>query len=201
MVFLTMIFAWARLDKSDKTHFVLLSILLLSTITEIINSIFELMDESVRLTTTISIILHDILWLVLLRDVTGRKMLGNIALIAFATFALTNLALVEGTSKFNFATFVLGALLYVVIFLYHSTIKLRNEEFSFFIDNSFLVVFAPVIFFVGLAMLFSFQNFELHYTNVLGIKMWDWIIYFVNIIYYSILNIYIYRQRRIAYDI
>ena len=156
---------------------------------------------SAKTTTTISVIFHDILWLFLLKEITGRHKLCIVAIAVFGTFALTNLLFIEGFDKFNFNTFILGAILYVLIFMYHSSIKLRTEDFEFFTNQNFLIVFAPLIFFVGLSMLFAFRSTELHFTEIAGFTMWTWIINFVNLIYYSVLNIYIYRQSRLAYDL
>lgn len=59
---------------------------------------------------------------------------------------------------------------------------------------------SPVLFFIGFSLLFGFNNKNIHKIMILNrFKLYDFISYFVNITYYSLLNVYIYREKKLKH--
>ena len=74
---------------------------------------------------------------------------------------------------------------------------LKDENIGFFKSNHFILISSPIIFFFGLSILFGFNSMKLIKTIVFGnVTLYRFIIIFVNIIYYSLLNIYIIKEKR-----
>ncbi len=197
IVLATFIFAWTTLDRSIKEHRFLLAILGLCLATELINSVLILLGRPFYAVLSVSSIVHIILWLTLLRKIGDLKTITVLAIGVFITFGVINFFLFEGMHFFNYMTFVVGALLYIVLFIVESFRQLSLENFNFFNSNSYLLVLSPLIFFFGLSIMFGFRSYDLTSTRIFGgFKLWDCAIYFVNIFYYSLVNIYIYREKR-----
>lgn len=197
VVFVTFIVACISL-KLEKQNKVLFAILLLNFCTEIATSVMVYNKKSIVFITTVSILLHHALWLYMLGMLWLNKATGYIPVALFLFFALTNLFFIEGFFAFNFKSFIFGALLYILIFLYYSYYNLQKENFPFFSSNSYLLLFCPVLFFLGFSFIFGFKNKALNSTLIFGtFKLYSFISIFVNLAYYSLINIYIYRNKRI----
>jgi len=196
-VLLTLAFALVKLDWKNRIHQIVISILSICMLTEIINSILVFNKVSINFTTSISQLVHHSLWLFLLHINTLHKKISKIALYAFILFGLINLFFGEGLHGFTYFTFIVGALIYIVIFIIETFNRLKQEDFTFFLSNNFLLLMAPLLFFFGLSFMFGFKSNDIMSSLIFGnIKLYTFIIYFVNIIYYSMLNIYIYKEKR-----
>jgi len=186
-------------DRRNKLHFILLAILSVSLINEIICLIFLYQKVDIGLVYTLNTLTHHSLWLFLLFQISQRKMLGRIVLAVFLTYGIVNMLSFEGLQKFNYNTFIFGAFLYLIFFIWESFYRLKKEDFSFFLSNNYLLIFAPVLFFFGLSVIFGFKSRELSVTVVFGgIPLYTVIGYFVNIVYYGLINLYIYRERKLG---
>lgn len=199
IVALTLILSLYKLDIKNKTHRLLIIILTLCFITEMINSILIIYGKPIVLSMTIGIIFHHLFWLILLNKNVTFKRLYAFLILSFILFSFINLFRWEGLEKFNYYTFIAGAFIYIMTFVYESFYQLRRENFLFFLSNNYLLLSAPVIFLFGLSFMFGFKSREVTSNIVFwNIKLYDLIIYFVNIIYYSLINIYIYREKKLA---
>lgn len=199
IVLFTLLFAVFTLNRQKQINKYLITILVICFVTELINSVLRFNGENVSLSTTISIIIHHSFWLLLLSNFISFKNIFNVLFTFFIICSIVNLVYGEGLSHFNFITFITGAFIYIIIFVYESFYQLRKENFPFFLSNDYLLLSAPVIFFFGLSFMFGFKSKEVTSNIVFGeVKLYDIIIYFVNIIYYSLINIYIYREKKLA---
>ena len=196
-VWLTLLNSLINLKWKNNIHRSVLFILICSGLTEVVNSFLKYHNVTIGLSSNINVIITFILWLRLLSTCLFRNK-SVIIVILFSAISLYNLFFGEGIEKFNFYTFIIGAFLYIILFIYGSFYQLNKENFSFFNSNDYVILFAPVLFFFGLSFIFGFQSADLADTIILGdIKLYDFIIYFVNIIYYTLINIYIYREKKL----
>lgn len=197
LVMLTLLYAVFALQWKNQIHRYLLEILLVCFFTELINSILIFYSKSIVLSVTLSIILHHSLWLLLLKRFVTFPKTVHILLLCFIAFAIINLFFIEGTDNFNYYTFVVGAFIYLVVFICESFYKLKQENFAFFLSNSYLLLLAPVLFFFGLSFMFAFDSKSITSCIVFAdIKLYTIIIFFVNIVYYAFINIFIYREKK-----
>ncbi|MGH2666517.1 hypothetical protein [Flavobacterium sp.] len=198
LVLLTLLFAISRLNWKNQTHRYVLSLLLVCFFTELFNSILKSKEQSTNLVTSLSIIIHHSLWLLILERFVIVKKTARILLYCFIAFAVINLFFMEGTDGFDYYTFVIGAFLYILIFIYDSFYKLKKEDFPFFLSNNYLLLLAPVLFFFGLSFMFGFKSKSITSFIIFGdVKLYTFIIYFVNIVYYALINLYLYREKKI----
>ncbi|MCF6130939.1 hypothetical protein [Flavobacterium wongokense] len=96
--------------------------------------------------------------------------------------------------KFNQDIFVFGSLAYLVVFIIVSINNLKEEDLDFFTSNNFILISSPLLFFLGMALIFGFKNKELNNQDVLGMKFYELVNLFGNITYYSLVNLYIYKE-------
>lgn len=181
---------------SKRTNKIVLIILLLAILNEVVTKIVA----SSGLNMTVYAFLHNLLWFYILYLSISNKSMIRFGLLVFIVFGLINFIFLEGQKAFNFHTFILGAFIYISLFIYESFYQLKKENFTFFKSNNYLLLFSPVLFFFGLSFVFGFKSKALADTIVFGnISLYDFIIYFVNIIYYTLINIYIYRERKLKH--
>lgn len=199
-VFITLLFAFLFLRRTTRTNSLLYAILWVSFGTEVVNSVLLYLDYSIRIAFSVSILFHHLLWLLLLLEyVTAKKGL-RFAIISFVVFGVVNLVGIETVNKYNYYTFVYGALLYILFFIYESYIQLQQENVTFFISNSFIVLFAPLLFFFGLSLMFGFRDVRVTSTLIFGaVTLYNFMIHLVCIFYYTLLNIYLFREKSIRH--
>lgn len=194
LVLFTFVHGLLRLNKSNANHMLLLSILTICLVTEMVNSLLFLAGLSNGLLSGISIIFHNLLWLVLLQKNSGHQLIVRIGISLFLGCSLLNFLLPAGKSDFCYYSFVIGAFIYTVLFLSENFEQLTSEKVDYFLSNTYLLLFAPVLFFIGLSLMFGFDSPEITSAKIQGFKLYDFVIYFVNIVYYSLINIYIHRE-------
>ena len=118
----------------------------------------------------------------------------------YIIFSIINWLAIEGSSGFNYYTFVVGAFLYLIFFIIESFYRLSKEDFAFFLANDFILLLAPILLFLGLSFMFGFKSKLVTSTMLFpNIKLYDAIVYFVNVVYYVLLNMYIYKERKRTY--
>lgn len=195
---MALIFLKLRKNKANRLLFLILFVNLL---TEILTTFIHY-QEKPRLLFTISIFLHNSLWLFLLSRSTRKFSFFLPLFCCYLLFSILNLFFIEGFYQFNANTFIIGAFLYLVLFIYASFYELKKENFDFFMTNQYLLLFSPVLFFFGLSFVFGFKSKILGETNIFGsVNLYEFIISFVNIIYYTLVNIYIYREKKLNYGV
>jgi hypothetical protein len=93
--------------------------------------------------------------------------------------------------------FIIGALSYVLFFLLLCFSRLKEENLTFFTHHNFILLFSPVLFFIGFSLIFAFSNKKLNDTIIWGgINLFNLISYFINFTYYSLINFYIFKERK-----
>lgn len=196
LVLLAFIVALIYLNKSNVVNRALIAILSICTLTEIITTVFIVFEMNISLVYNISLAFHNCLWLVLLTLAFKKKWLKMVVL-GYFLYCLLNLFVIEGINYFNYNIFIVGALLYISIFISESFLQLKRENFGFFMSNLYVVLYAPIVFFFSMGFIFAFRTFE--FGNVFNIDLYDFIISYVNLIYYSLVIFYIYREKKLAY--
>lgn len=200
IVLLTLLSGLLFLDRKKQIHRHLLTILWVCFLTEAINSILIVNKKTIGLFVSISIIIHHGLWIWMLAKNAAQKNAAFLLLGCFLLFGLINISFFEGTKEFNDYTFVFGAFIYIIIFIYESFCKLRLENFDFFTSNTFILLTAPVLFFFGYSFMFAFNSKNVTSYLLFGqLKLYTFISYFVNIVYYSLINLYIYREKKLKH--
>lgn len=171
-------------------------ILFLNSTTELLLLLFIILKiNSINIYNSFFIV-HNFLWLYLILNLTYLKKIKLFFLFFFLSFSLINLLLIE-KDNLNFYTFIIGALFYILFFIIESYFQLKKENLSYFTDNNYLLLFTPIIFFFGMSFIFGFRNSNIR--NIIIFKntdLYNLIGNFVNVIYYSLINIYIYRERK-----
>ncbi|KFF03172.1 hypothetical protein B0A68_10470 [Flavobacterium reichenbachii] len=176
-------------------HRYVLYILFVVFFTELINSILVYNSRPIRIPFNISIIFHDIFWMLAFREIINRKKMSNIILCLFVLFSVVNFIVIEITDAYNYYTFVFGALLYVSLFIYESYKQLKEENLMYFLSNNYLLLFAPVYFFFGMGLMLGFKALGVTKMLLFGqVTLYVFIVNIVCIAYYSLINIYIYRE-------
>lgn len=197
LVVVTFITALVCYDSKNKNHRILLGILSICFINELLSFILLFRKADIGLVYSVNALLHHCLWLWLLFKIINRPKLSRIILIVYIAFGLFNLFFGEGMTKFNYDTFIAGGLLYVMLFIYESFVRLKREDFAFFLSNYYVLLSAPVLFFFGLSFIFGFKSRELSSTVLFGsINLYAFIGLAVNSIYYSLINIYFYNDKK-----
>lgn len=197
-IFLTFLHAVFSLKRNQRPHCYLGLVLLLALTTETIWIVFKFLHWSVYTLYSVSFIFYHLLWLMILTRALSNKQLGKMILAGFLSFSLANLFLIE-KDNLNYLTFIAGALLYISLFLWHSYQQLQREALNYFTQNEYLLLCIPVIFFFGFSFMFGFRN--LPYRNVIVFghtDLYTFLSYSANIVYYSLANLYIYRERKQA---
>jgi hypothetical protein len=201
LVFTSFLFSIYGLSWKIQIHRYLIIILSVFMLNEIIGIISHLYAYTFKINSTITTFIHSVLWLLILKESVRFPKIVTGLMIVFITFSLCDVFFIEGWQLFNCYSFILGAFMYLIIFLIESFYQLRQENFPFFFSNQFILLMAPVLFFIGLTFMLGFKSHELLTTVFFGkLKLYRTIIIIVNIVYYTLLNIYIYREKKKVYD-
>ena len=199
LVIVTFVRAMIYLPR-NKPNRILLAILFVCISNEVVSLIFMLKNINNGLLTSVSMTLHNGLWLLLLNTLFDNKKTTLAIIYMFVGLAAANLFIGEGTVNFNYNTFIFGALLYLIVYIRESFRQLQSESFSFFEVNQFLLISAPVLFFLGLSFIFGFRDYRLSVTKVYAdIHLYAFIGTIVNLVYYVLLNLYIHREKKLSY--
>ena len=172
-----------------KRNGILISLLLLSTVTEITRT-FSKQYIFVLIYTYFIIIF----WLKFLFLVFNKKIFLPIA-IPFSFFCFTMIFVADNLLNAAFYMFTVGSIIYITSFIVLSFNVLKIENFNLFLSNEFLLIISPIFFFIGLSFLFAFGSKSLFKEKIFGnIYLYNLINYSVNLIYYSLINLYIYKE-------
>lgn len=198
ITFLHSIFGLKWKQQKHKYVILVLSIFMLN---ETICFLCDVYLLSFKINFTITAFIHSTLWLLILKESVRFPKIVTGLMIVFITFSLCDVFFIEGWQLFNCYSFILGAFMYLIVFLIESFYQLKQENFPFFFSNQFILLMTPVLFFIGLTFMFAFKSPEVISTVFFGkIELYRMIIIIVNIVYYTLLNIYIYREKKQVYD-
>ncbi|RZJ65133.1 MAG: hypothetical protein EOO50_14935 [Flavobacterium sp.] len=195
LVFTTFMASVCYLNTKDFDHKILIWILSTSLLNEC--TIFFLADTSFPLKTSQSILLslHQILWLVLISRFWKRRDKQTF-LVGIVIFFLMDSLCIEGFESVACYTLVLTSLCYLTIFAAYSTKLLKNENFNAFMADRFILLSAPLLFFFGMSAILGFRSNPLSTTEINGIQLYKIVNITINVTYYPLLLVYIYRQKK-----
>jgi len=198
-VSITLLFA-LTLGMRNDIHRLLLAILCFGFANEAISSILLFNGYKIRFSATLYIIIHHSLWLLLLGKKATFKNSIILLLLFFLAFSFYNLFFLEGMKSFNFNSFIVGAFIYILAFTYESFYHLRKENFTYFTSNHYILLLSPLLYFFGVSFVFGFKSKTLAETVIFGgINLYNFLINFVNFIYYFLICVYIYREKKLKY--
>jgi hypothetical protein len=185
------------LRKKNKCDIILVKILFISLIIEFTNSILILFDIPFGRFMSLGIIMYYYYWLIILKKSIRNAYYTDFLTLMFVLFGIINFIFLESTN-FNYYTFVLGTIIYISIFIIESFHQLKKENLLFFQSNNYNLLFAPILLFLGMSFMFGFKSKILtSFIIIYNVKLYTLVIYFVNIIYYLLLNLYIYKERKL----
>lgn len=164
---------------------------------EVISNFHKLEKENFSFNSNIYLLIYSLFWfLILLEGSKFRKQI--IYILSFFIFFWTlDFLFFAQLSHFCTNSFILGALFYLIIFTYQSFYELKNNNLTFFQNNDYLLQSAPILLFLGLSFVLGFKNKALQNTIIFGtINLYQFISYFVNIVYYTIINVYIFKEKK-----
>ena len=196
LVVATFVSAFLFLPKS-RDNIILKVILSICLSNEIITLFFVTYNVNNAMLMTINIILHHSFWLLLLsKNIAIKRVIFIVP--TYIALSIASVLLSGSYTKFNYNAFIAGALLYIAVFIYACFRELKRENFAFYYSNTFLLLTAPVLFFLGLSFIFGFRSHALAVTPVImDIHLYAMIGFVVNLIYYALLNGYIYSENKL----
>ncbi len=199
IVVLTFLHAVLCLPKKTIINQITFLIISLSLFIEVINSILIFNNQPIKHFLSITIIFYFTLWIYLfkiLRNTPIKKYINPIICL-YLIYGFSNFLYVQHNG-FSYYNFVIGSLLYIILFLIVSFSFLKKEELRFFQSNSFVLLFSPIMLFLGLSFMFSFKSSAIISYKILNdIELYALVNYSVNFIFYAILNYYIYKERKL----
>jgi len=190
---------WAfHYDKRKRHHFYLLMILALGVVNEALSTILSLYGLPFKLTCSFYNVAHCALWLWILGLVSGRYKTGRILIVSYLFFCTLDFIWLEpGFYNFKAYSLTAGAFLYTMGFMADSTDRLKKEELSYFSANAYTLLSAPILFFIGFSLLLGFKTRSINEIKVYGdITFYRFVCYFVNTVYYTVLAVFMYREKK-----
>ena len=195
-VLLTFLHALLRLETKKKINKYLFYILTISVFAELVNSYLNMNHLSYGTFTTFNLVSSIILWFLILHMIFETKRLLILSIVIFSLFALYNLLFVEGVHNFNYYTLIFGAFLYILFFVFECFFQLKKDNFYFFQSNKYILILSPVIFFMGLLVLFIVKSLALSSSAFRGdIMILPFVQVNVYLAFYLSLNYYILKER------
>jgi len=190
-IYIVLSLLWCTFFYVDKKrNRYLLIILLLSVCCEIVTSVFNNYPKIKHGNINIYFVFLDLLWFLIFYELTHNKKRIVATLLFYLVVCIINLEFIE--SGINYNLFIVGALLYVILFI--------MENFSFFHSNKYLLLFCPVLFFLGLSFILGFKSPTLYSTKMcFNLNVYQLINYPINITYYTLMNVYMFREKRKSY--
>ena len=174
----------------------LLLILMVCLFNEGISTTLLYLKKDIGYLSAVNVMVHNGLWIILLGKLSKYITWHLYFVVGYIAANCINIMHIEGIESFDSA-FVSGAFIYLSLFLVESFIQLKNENFSFFGSNNYILLFAPVLFFFGISFVCGFKSSAFAHSKVIGeLSIYQFIGYFSNIIYYTLINFYIYREKK-----
>ncbi|MGK4568494.1 hypothetical protein [Flavobacterium sp. 3HN19-14] len=197
LVALTFIAAFIVLDKNKQVNKYIRVILLTCFLTELLVPLALYYKLNSKLIQSVGIVCHQSLWIMLvLKAVRKNTNVTKFIIPGFLISGMVNLILGEGINKFNYMSFVIGAFIYLTIFMLKNIKDLKNENVNAFLENDYLLLFSPVIFFFGMSFMLAFRGDIIDIKLFDDVTLWVFVVTYINVIYYVLINLYIFREYR-----
>lgn len=196
LVLFSFVAALFRIRKNT-IHYGLIAVLSVSLLNEIISYIYLINNQRSTIFYNINVILHHSIWIFILAQVAKNKQLLLYLLAFYIAFSTLNFTMLEGYSTFNSNTFILGAIFYLISFILLSFNRLKLEELSFFTNKQYILLCAPLLLFIALSFMMGFKSKSLYDLKIYGdISLYKAITHFANLIYYILINVYIFDKKK-----
>lgn len=197
--FVCLLFCFNKKNYIQKLLFALLMLSFLIEISNFFLMVFK-REDIVRINYSLFAVLFNCIWLILFDRIVQKRYHLKSIITAYLILGAINLFFYEGLDQFNHYNFIAGAFMYVFLFIYESFNQIKKENLAFFQTNNYLLLFSPILFMLGYSILISFNNRTLNATIVFaGMTLYDIIGYFINLIYYSLLITYCFREKNVNY--
>jgi hypothetical protein len=174
----------------------------LGILNELSSNYFKMFHWSIAFKCNVYVLLHAILWFLLLLDLSKFK--KNIRYLpwAYFLFCMIDMVIFLPSLAFSSTNFIIGALLYLVIFIYESFYRLKQEDYGFLQSNAYFLLASPLLFFLGMSLILGFESAALNKVVVFeGMTCYQFFGIFVNVVYYTLLNIYMYYEKRLQKNV
>lgn len=201
LVLIAFIFLLIKGDLKLLKNKIVFLILLFSLTTEVIALLFIIVNKYkyISLLYTLNAIAHNSLWLFLFSILVNKVNQIITILFLYLLFSLVNI-IIQGIDHFNNYTFIIGAILFLIIYIKESFLQLKKENLAFFYTNNYILLSAPLLFFLGYSIISGFNNRSLSSTLIFEkIALYDLIGYFINLVYYTLIIVYIYKENKSKY--
>jgi hypothetical protein len=196
LILVTLCYAVYKLKKDSITNQLLILILLIGALCEFLTISFIVWNINFSIIYSLSFIIHGLSWLLLITREENLKKIKNLAISLFLIFSISNILFFE-KMNLNYFTFIVGSFIYVSLYIYENYMQLNNENLDYFKTNKFILLFAPIPFFLGMSIVFSFRNSSVkEFFIINNIQLYTFIAYIVNIIYFFLINLYIYKEQK-----
>jgi hypothetical protein len=183
------------LNFKKNEHYFIMFLVGISLVSEIITIICLTNTLSINCVYSVSFIVHQFIWLLFLSKNLTLRYKTNFLLFIFLLFSFVNLFFWEGLYELNYYTFILGSILYGILFCIEIAKQLREDNLDYFSSTKFIILFSPIIFQLGLSMVFAYRNQQLLWTTLFSeVNLYTFIIYILNISFYFLINFYIYLE-------
>ena len=195
-IFILLIVIYAFVRVRGVNHNLLKLILLVTGINVFLTELLIAYSINIRLNTNLYFILNNFLWIqILLQHFRRRnKTIINFGLIIFIALSLYTNSII---SDVFYTYFTLTSLLYIALFFLISTKYLKNENITFFQSLDFILIFAPVLFFLGMSFIFGFKSDVFSKTYILeGVNVYRFINFIVNMVYYWLIAYYVFKSKK-----
>lgn len=199
IVFISFFYSLIKLNWRNSIYLNLIVILFVGFLTEICTILLNIAnyEGKINLLYSISFIFHHLLWLLLITSFLEFAKWKNYIIFLFIILSVVNFLFYEKTGL-NYLTFISGALLYIIIFIYGSFKELKKDNFSLFYSNNYVLLFSPILFLLGFSFMFGFRDSNIrNYLVFNKIELYSFISDFVNVIYYTFIIVYIYKESKI----
>ena len=196
LILVTLCYAIFKLKKNSFTNQLLILIMSASTLSELLTVVCIVWNIDFSIIYSLYFIIIGMAWLLILTQEPHLKKVKFIVILLFLLFSLLNIVFIE-KMNLNYYTFIIGSFIYVSLFIYESYKQLNNENLNYFKTNNYKLLFAPILFFLGMSIVFGFRNSTVKDFYIFeNIQLYTLIAYTVNIIYFFIINLYIYKEQK-----
>jgi hypothetical protein len=164
----------------------------------LLTTIFKQVGVEIFFNNNLYVFIHNLIWLVIIKNFISHKKQMVFIIASYILVNCLTLFYTDVFKEFNFNAFIFGSLTYTLIFIILSYSNLRSENLNFFLSNNYILLFAPILFFFGMSFMFGFRSKSItRAVLVEGLNLYTFVNYFVNIIYYTLINIFIYKERKL----
>lgn len=184
-------------DKRNKHHVYLFYILALNLTNELLSTLLKLLELPLQLSASFYNVVHCMLWLSLLSTTSGRRKTGRRLIKTYLAFCVFDFIVLEpGLHNFKVYSLVIGAVMYTYWMIADSMERLKSEDLAYFSSNTYTLLSAPIVFFVGFSLLMGFKLKGINTMPIYGVPFFTLVCYFVNAVYYITTAIFMYREKQ-----